>query len=126
MQGWRPTASPQGAAPVGRSIVCEHSRLQHGARKGVDCRTPARGYRPRPTLPPARAMTSTAGMAAPWQGSYRWARAVAACVIAGPTMPWRRSHRMVIWRFDGTNDDEIYNHRAWRCVDAHIDPIMSD
>ncbi|RRT50464.1 hypothetical protein B296_00004167 [Ensete ventricosum] len=26
----------------------------------------------------------------------------------------------------GIDDVEINNHRAWRCVDAHIDPIVSD
>ncbi|RRT31742.1 hypothetical protein B296_00049118 [Ensete ventricosum] len=37
-----------------------------------------------------------------------------------------RLRRMVMRRSDGTDDDEINNHMAWRCADAHIDPIVSD
>ncbi|RRT48046.1 hypothetical protein B296_00028586 [Ensete ventricosum] len=37
-----------------------------------------------------------------------------------------RLQRMVMRRSDGTDDDEINNHRVWRGVNAHIDPIVSD
>ncbi|RRT50547.1 hypothetical protein B296_00013306 [Ensete ventricosum] len=37
----------------------------------------------------------------------------------------RKSRRMVMRRSDGTDDYEINNHRAWRCANAHIDPIVS-
>ncbi|RWW58400.1 hypothetical protein BHE74_00034736, partial [Ensete ventricosum] len=43
---------------------------------------PTRGCCPRLALPPVGAATSTTGVAAPWQGGCRWARAVAACVGA--------------------------------------------
>ncbi|RWW26912.1 hypothetical protein GW17_00008685 [Ensete ventricosum] len=46
--------------------------------RGGGCRTPARGYRLRPTLPPTGAAAPAAEVAAPWQGGYRWARAVVA------------------------------------------------
>ncbi|RZS08855.1 hypothetical protein BHM03_00039875 [Ensete ventricosum] len=43
--------------------------------------------------------------------------------VTRPTMSWREimthGDAMIRW----TDDDEINNHRAWRCVDAHIDPI---
>ncbi|RWW50535.1 hypothetical protein BHE74_00043189, partial [Ensete ventricosum] len=47
--------------------------------KGVDCRSPARGCRPRPFLPPA------AGVATPWQHDCQRARAVTACTGAATT-----------------------------------------
>ncbi|RRT60817.1 hypothetical protein B296_00005674 [Ensete ventricosum] len=38
-----------------------------------------------------------------------------------------RLQRMVMHRgSDGTNDDEKDDHKAWRYVDTHIDPIVSD
>ncbi|RRT33393.1 hypothetical protein B296_00026156 [Ensete ventricosum] len=53
------------------------SHWQHGARKGADCRAPARDYHQRLALPLARAATPVIGVAAHLQGSYRRARAAA-------------------------------------------------
>ncbi|RWV96873.1 hypothetical protein GW17_00040387 [Ensete ventricosum] len=39
----------------------------------------------------------------------------------------RRSRCMVMQHeSDVTDDNEINDHSAWRCIDAHIDPIVSD
>ncbi|RWV86013.1 hypothetical protein GW17_00052138 [Ensete ventricosum] len=58
---------PQGAVLAGRSVARGHSYLQQGTHKG---------------LPPARATAPAIRVAAPWQGGYRWAKAVVACVGA--------------------------------------------
>ncbi|RZS23021.1 hypothetical protein BHM03_00055860 [Ensete ventricosum] len=53
-------AAPAGAAPVGRSAACGHSRLKRGARKGGWLQDTRKG------LPLTRAAVPTV----PWQGSY--------------------------------------------------------
>ncbi|RWV91397.1 hypothetical protein BHE74_00052931 [Ensete ventricosum] len=50
--------------------------------RGPSCRMLARGCHPRPALPPAGATAPAAGVAAPWQGDCRWARATVACAGA--------------------------------------------
>ncbi|RWW84467.1 hypothetical protein BHE74_00006926 [Ensete ventricosum] len=95
----------------------------------------ARGCRSRPALPPTGAAAPVVGVAAPWQCGCRPQRATAACagVAAAaaqlqryPRCRGRRSRCMVMRRSDGTDDDEINNHRAWRCANAHINSIVSD
>ncbi|RRT38837.1 hypothetical protein B296_00046346 [Ensete ventricosum] len=59
-------SSMQGAPPIGTASYDQ----------------PARGCRPRLALPPVGAVAPFAGVAAPWQGSYRSQRAAAAYVRA--------------------------------------------
>ena len=42
--------------------------------------------------------------------------------IAGPTRRTIAMHQDV----DGTDEDEMDDHRAWRCTVAHIDLDVSD
>ncbi|RZS25488.1 hypothetical protein BHM03_00058724 [Ensete ventricosum] len=55
-------ASPQGR-PVAPAGTAAYSAAP---ARGVGCRTPARGCRPRPALPPAGVVAPTARVAVPW------------------------------------------------------------
>ncbi|RWW00557.1 hypothetical protein GW17_00036479 [Ensete ventricosum] len=60
-----------GEPPVGttdRSQPVSTPACSVAPTKGVGCRAPARGYRPRPALPPARAAALAVGVAADGQG----------------------------------------------------------
>ncbi|RWW50992.1 hypothetical protein BHE74_00042752 [Ensete ventricosum] len=70
-------AKPAGATPEASPAGTTAYNMSLARRAG--CRTPARDCHPRPSLPPAGAATSVAGVATPWQGDYRWARETTAC-----------------------------------------------
>ncbi|RZS15560.1 hypothetical protein BHM03_00047411 [Ensete ventricosum] len=103
-------------------------RLRPGPLQGVATR---RHGRLRPALSPVRrrrrsqgwppldrVATGRKGQPQPTQGQRRlqW----------NPRCHGGRLRCMVMRRSDETDDDEINNHRAWRCANAYIDPIVSD
>ncbi|RZS15432.1 hypothetical protein BHM03_00047269, partial [Ensete ventricosum] len=75
--GGRLLAGPtrKGRSPAGVASRRADSRWQRSARKGADCRAPARDCRPRPAL----SLVGAVAPAAAWQGGCRRARAVANC-----------------------------------------------
>ncbi|RWW00179.1 hypothetical protein GW17_00036872 [Ensete ventricosum] len=80
----------------------------HGQAAGGDC-------------PLCRArVVPPKGSSACCRGAY-----AGAAVAVAQSRQEGRSRRMMMRQSDGIDDDEINNHRAWRCANAYIDPIVS-
>ncbi|RZS16455.1 hypothetical protein BHM03_00048445 [Ensete ventricosum] len=124
MQSWLAKARTPAGQPTMAWLPVRDSRPWPSPLQGAA----TRGHgQLRPALLPAGAAPLVEGVAAPWQGGCRSQRATrhsgSVEVTARPTMPWRE----ITTHGDARSDnDEINNHRTWRCANAHIDPIMSD
>ncbi|RWV94694.1 hypothetical protein BHE74_00048426 [Ensete ventricosum] len=82
---------------------------------------------PASRLPIARGSTHPQGWPPEGSSDCPRARVDASYVGADPRCCGGRSRHMVMRRGShGTDDDKMNDHRAWRFVDAHIDPSVSD